>query len=87
MKASRCDFESELPQLAMEQFEVSSNQPEWMVGFSIGVSKRVNLSFISDYVDIGLSQNDQVIKEYIESCATVISYLLQIEEWKQVEGK
>lgn len=53
----------------------------WFLGLIIGVSKRANLNFAKDYLNIGISDTDQVIKEYLELKKNVIAASRELDQW------
>lgn len=61
--------------------------PLWLTGLNIGVSKRTNISFASDYKSIGLDANDLIIKDYIDSKNLVINHLKEITHWAKAQEK
>jgi nucleoside-triphosphatase THEP1 len=62
-------------------------QPLWLTGLSIGVSRRANLSFASSYGGMGLTKSDKILKEYIESHSLVVNYLREIDSRKRLMEK
>ena len=61
----------------------STDWPLWQIGLSISVSKRVNNSLTSDYIGMGESSNDKLLKCYIESHSNVVKLLREIERWRR----
>jgi|GEM_PF-2002637 len=65
----------------------SENWPLWQIGLSIGVSKRANDSLASNYIGMGESDNDKLLKSYIHSRSNVVKLLLEITRWCNLEEK
>lgn len=78
---------NEDPELSKELNEIVAKPPLWRLGLNLALHKRSNISFAVDYENMGLSKEDRVLKEYIDSRADFARTIREITAWQERREK
>lgn len=73
--------------LVRELNEVIADQPLWRIGLVLSMHKRANISLATDYIGMGLSEEDKVVKSYIEARGNLVKIIREIVSWQDRQVK
>ena len=68
---------------ASSKLDTPQEVPNWLIGLTLAVNRRANISLATDYLSNGtLDGNQLIIKEYLEARSRVFEYHGKMREWK-----